>query len=190
MAGEEGAAGVGVGDRAGAQVDPRAASFARLTSARLAACYRLAAAILGDAVEAEDATHDAAVRAWQRWASLRDESKFDQWFGRILINECRDRLRRRKSELRRPLPVGGPGAGPADLGDSLAERQALAEALDRLEPEHRIVIVLRFYQGLDDREIAVRTRARPGTVKSRMHYALRALRAARDAVARIDEVER
>ena len=180
MAGKEGAAGVGVGDRAGTQVDPRAASFARLTSARLAACYRLAAAILGDAVEAEDATHDAAVRAWQRSASLR----------RILINECRDRLRRRKSELRSPLFVGGRGAGPADLGDSLAEQQALAEALDRLEPEHRIVIVLRFYQGLDDREIAVRTGARPGTVKSRMHYALQALRAARDAVARIDEVSR
>ena len=190
MAGKEGAAGVDVGDRAGSQVDPRAASFARLTSARLAACYRLAAAILGDAVEAEDATHDAAVRAWQRWASLRDESKFDQWFGRILINKCRDRFRRRKSELRSPLSVGGRGARPADLGDSLAEQQALAEALGRLEPEHRIVIVLRFYQGLDDREIAVRTGARPGTVKSRMHYALRALRAARDAVARIDEVER
>jgi hypothetical protein len=42
----------------------------------------LATVILGDPVEAEDATHDAAVRAWERWGSLRDPDRFDAWFGR------------------------------------------------------------------------------------------------------------
>jgi RNA polymerase sigma-70 factor (ECF subfamily) len=169
----------------------RAESFARLTSARLASCYRLATAILGDPVDAEDATHDAAIRAWERWDTLRDEGKFDQWFGRILINECRDRLRRRKRQLPSPEFSGRTGAGTApDAVDSLSERQALSEALSRLDPDHRIVIVLRFYLGLDEREIAARTGARVGTVKSRLHYALQALRAARDAVERIDEVDR
>jgi RNA polymerase sigma-70 factor (ECF subfamily) len=83
----------------------------------------------------------------------------------------------------------GPAPSNLDAAASLAERQALAEALERLEPEHRIVIVLRFYPGLDEQEIAARTGARVGTVKSRLHYALQALRAARDAVARIDGVE-
>src|ERR1035437_9604069 len=76
--------------------DVRAISFRRLTDSRLASCYRLATVILGDPVEAEDATHDAAVRAWERWGSLRHPALFDAWFGRILVNECRDRLRRRR----------------------------------------------------------------------------------------------
>jgi DNA-directed RNA polymerase specialized sigma24 family protein len=72
--------------RAGADTRPdaRAAAFDRLTSARLAACYRLATAILGDPVEAEDATHDAAVRAREHWDSLRDAERFGPWFQRIL----------------------------------------------------------------------------------------------------------
>ena len=66
----------------------RAIAFTRLTADRLASCYRLATAILGDPIEAEDAAHDAAVRAWERWGSLRDPDRFDAWFGRILVNEC------------------------------------------------------------------------------------------------------
>jgi RNA polymerase sigma-70 factor (ECF subfamily) len=172
--------------------DGRAEAFARLTSARLASYYRLATAILGDPAEAEDATHDAAVRAWERWESLRDEARFDQWFGRIVINECRDRLRRRGTELRavpRPRADADLSRGQ-DVGDSLAEREALETALADLSPEHRIVIVLHFYLGLDDLEIAERTGVRHGTVKSRLHYALRSLRAATDAAARIEGVER
>jgi RNA polymerase sigma-70 factor (ECF subfamily) len=187
-AGERGMEGSGAGTDTLA--DARAVAFARLTSAGLASCYRLATAILGDPVEAEDATHEAAVRAWERWDSLRNADRFDPWFQRILVNECRDRLRRRKLQLPSPQLVDqGAARAYADVSESLAESQALAEALSRLESDQRIVIVLRFYLGLDEREIAARTGARVGTVKSRLHYALRALRAARDAVARIDGVE-
>ena len=80
--------------------DARATAFTRLTAVRLVSCYRLATVILGDPVEAEDATHDAAARAWERWGSLRDLDRFDAWFGRILVNECRDRLRRRRLSRR------------------------------------------------------------------------------------------
>ena len=169
-----------------APADARAAAFTRLTAARLASCYRLATVILGDPVEAEDATHDAALRAWERWDSLRDQDRFDAWFGRILVNECRDRLRRRRL---RPLSIQLQGeAAGARLGDGTdarAERQALAQAVDELEPDQRIAVVLHFYLGLSAEQIAQRTGARVGTVKSRLHYALRTLRAARDAAARI-----
>lgn len=161
----------------------RSASFARLTSDRLTDCYRLATAILGDPVEAEDATHDAAVRAWERWDSLRDESKFDAWFGRILVNECRDRLRRRRSG---PVMEASAPASTSDATDDVAVRDALERALDTLSPDHRIVVVLRYYVGLDDREIAERTGTRRGTVKSRLHYALQALRAVADAAERLE----
>jgi RNA polymerase sigma-70 factor (ECF subfamily) len=165
----------------------RADAFGRLTSARLASLYRLAAAILGDPVEAEDVTHDAAVRAWQRWDSLRDVGRFEAWFQRILINECRDRLRQRHKVVDVAQPRTGLAvSGLSDPGTSVAERLAIAEALEMLTPEQRIVIVLHFYLDLDAEEIAARTGLRLGTVKSRFHYALQALRAAADAVARAE----
>jgi RNA polymerase sigma-70 factor (ECF subfamily) len=166
----------------------RAIAFVRLTADRLASCYRLATVILGDPVEAEDATHDAAVRAWERWGSLRDPDRFDAWFGRILVNECRDRLRRRRTrppaaELTERYHAG------RRLGDgtqAIAERQALAQAIAELEPDHRIAIVLHYYLELSAEQIAERTGARVGTVKSRLHYGLKALRAAQDASARTE----
>ena len=166
--------------------DARAEAFTRLTASRLTSCYRLATVILGDPAEAEDATHDAAVRAWERWGSLREAERFDAWFGRILINECRDRLRRRKS---RPdlLPlVDRTAAGSSGDIDGLADRHAMAQAVDRLEPDQRIAVILHYYLGLTAEQIAERTATRVGTVKSRLHYAVAALRAARDAAARLE----
>lgn len=167
--------------------DLRAIAFMRLTGARLRSCYRLAAVILGDPEEAEDATHDAAVRAWERWGSLRDPDHFDAWFGRILVNECRDRLRRRRvRRLSVPLPERLAVQTSVDGVDAMAERQALAQAVERLPPDQRIAVVLHFYLDLSAEQVAERTGARVGTVKSRLHYAIRALRAGRDASDRIE----
>ena len=172
--------------------DVRAIAFTRLTGARLASCYRLATVILGDPVEAEDATHDAAVRAWERWGSPRHAGLFDAWFGRILVNECRDRLRRRRVRpLSVPLPdqfAGGTVADGTDADgvDAMAERYALARAVEELPPDQRVAVVLHFYLDLSAEQIAERTGARVGTVKSRLHYAIRALRAGRDAAARVE----
>ena len=64
----------------------RIAAFQRLADQRLEASYRLANAILRDESQSQDAVHDAFVLAWQRWSSLRDHSKFDAWFDRIVVN--------------------------------------------------------------------------------------------------------
>ena len=74
--------------------DSRADAFRRLAQLHLDSSYRLARAILGNAAEAEDATHDAFVTAWQQWSTLRDPLLFEHWFDRILVNTCRNRLRR------------------------------------------------------------------------------------------------
>ncbi len=71
-------------------------------------------------------------------------------------------------------------AGP-DLADDLGRRDALARAIRSLTHDQREVIVLRFYLDLTVDQIAARTGARAGTVKSRLHYALQALHAAIDA---------
>jgi len=73
--------------------------------------------------------------------------------------------------------------GPDALADWL-ERDALTRALGRLGADHRIVVILRFAADLTISEIAARTGQREGTVKSRLHYALRQLRSAYDAADR------
>lgn len=169
---------VGTPERIDAMAARRAA-FARFTDERLVRAYRLAGVILRDAHEAEDAVHDAGIQAWLHWGELRDPERADAWFDRIVVNECRARLRRRRLA---PLTVAAvpERAGPDAVG-SLADRDALRDALTRLDPDHRIVVVLRHVEGLSPAEIAERTGAREGTVRSRLHYALRELRATLEA---------
>jgi len=157
--------------------------FERFTQSRLERAYRLATVILRDSFEAEDAVHDAAIQAWIQWAALRDQSKMDAWFDRILVNECRARLRRRRI---RPLTMDDPASGVApDVLSAVGVREVLHSALAGLDADHRIAVVLRYVAELTPREIAARTGDREGTVKSRLHYALRQMRAALDAADRM-----
>jgi RNA polymerase sigma-70 factor (ECF subfamily) len=157
-------------------------AFARLIDGALSSSYRLATVLLGSESEAQDAVQDAAVTAWERFGSLREPERFEAWFQRILANRCRDRLRRRRLVRFVAMDGSGPTAPDGDRG--IAEREALAEALTVLSPDHRLVIALRFYADLSLEQIAQRTDEPLGTVKSRLHYALEALRAAYDAASR------
>jgi RNA polymerase sigma-70 factor (ECF subfamily) len=163
--------------------DDRESAFARLADAHLDAAYRLASFILaGDRGEAEDAVHDAAVQAWDHYSELRDPARFEAWFTRIVVNECRDRIGRRRL---RPISLADPDPGSApDYADALLRSDALARAMLNLSPEHRVVVALRYLRDLPLEEIATRTGERLGTVKSRLHYALRELRADLEAEAR------
>jgi RNA polymerase sigma-70 factor (ECF subfamily) len=160
--------------------DPRTQTFAELMDRRvLDNAYRYATLILGDRADAEDATHDAALTAWRHLGELRDPAKFEAWFGRIVVNACRDRLRARR---RRPVHVElDPELSSPDANDGLARRDTLALAIRSLSADHREVVVLRFYADLTVDQVAARTGVGAGTVKSRLHYALRILRAAVDA---------
>ncbi len=160
----------------------RSLAFAQFVDrAALDKAYRYATLILGDPTEAEDATHDAALRAWHRFGELREPSRFEAWFGRILVNACRDRQRGRRHNtlsLDDPtFPTEGPWLRSAgDPAEAFGRRDAMAGALGALRSEHLEVVVLRFYLDLTIDQIAERTGTRAGTVKSRLHYALRELR--------------
>lgn len=173
---------------AASELTARREAFERLTDQRLLRAYRLATLIMRRDGDAQDAVHDAAVIAWTRFDELRDQSRFDAWFDRIVVNECRQRLRR--TSVRQLSMDGALGAATADGASGRAEQDALRRALDRLKPEHRAVVVLRHLEDLSIAEIAARTGEREGTVKSRLHYALRELRAAYDAVERGTEAQR
>ena len=106
----------------------------------------------------------------------------DAWFDRILVNGCRARMRRRTI---RPLVfVNGAEAPGPDAFAGLHEREILHRALATLDADHRVAVVLRYIADLAPAEIAARTGEREGTVKSRLHYALRQMRAALDAAER------
>lgn len=149
-------------------------AFMRLADASLASSYRLAAHLLGDPTDAEDATQEALLLAWRGWPRLRDPERFEAWFDRILVNVCYERLRRRRSSPSIELSddVGG---GIDQLAASIA-RDSVGRALLHLSPEQRIVVVLRYWRDLSIEEIADRLEVPSGTVRSRLHYALRALR--------------
>jgi RNA polymerase sigma-70 factor (ECF subfamily) len=139
--------------------------------------FRLANVILGPTGDADDATQDAIERAWRSRHSLRDPQSFDAWFQRIVVNSCRDRIRRTKaSPVFIVVEHDDRPAGGADIATSAAQRDAVRAALDRLNSDQRIAIVLRYFLDLEVDEIARRTGTRPGTVKSRLHRGLEQLR--------------
>lgn len=151
----------------------RDAAFVRLADQHLDRAYRLARAILRDPVEAQDATHDAFVQAWRKWETLRDPSRFEPWFDRILVNTCRNRLRstrRLATDISTEVAlVSGDHAGQTD------DRHVIGAAIEALSPDHQVVVALRFYRDLTVEDIATRLGVPAGTVRSRLHYALKRL---------------
>lgn len=156
-------------------IEPNDEAFALLTRRHLDSAYHLAWAILTDTGDADDATQDAFALAWRNRRSLRDPARFDAWFGRIIVNVCRQRLRQRTRHQIQPLDIE---IGPtiADASQSTSERDAVSRAISRLDADHRIVVILRYWSDLSVDEIAARLDVPSGTVKSRLHYALRSMR--------------
>lgn len=150
-------------------------AFAALTRRHLDAAYRLAWAILTDTGDADDATQDAFALAWRNRRSLRDPERFEAWFGRILVNVCRQRLRQRSRRLTSDLDIEA-GTAISDASQPTSDRDAISRAMVRLDADHRIVVILRYWADLTVEEIAARLDVPAGTVKSRLHYALRSMR--------------
>ena len=165
-------------DQAAASVSSDDAVHEMLLS-RIDHAYRLATFILGDRLAAEDAVQEAALLAWRRRRTLRDGGAADGWFTRILVNVCRDELRRRPARARivalEPTATGLAAPEPA------AEHEDLGGALRRLRPDEQVLLALRFGRDMTVPEIAGHLQVPEGTVKSRLHAATQHLRAALDA---------
>jgi len=152
----------------------RSIAFSHLVDRDIACAYRIAGVILGNALDAEDATHDAVVRAWRSFGALRDMAKFEAWFQRILVNVCRDRVRKRRRSPVTELRVAG-SQSTADRFAGIDDRLALDRAFEQLSPDQAITVALRFYVDLTLEDVAIRMGVPVGTVKSRLHAALRTL---------------
>ncbi len=154
--------------------------------ARIDDAFRLATFILHDRQLAEDCVQEAALLAWRRRRSLRNSAAVDGWFTRILVNVCRDELRR---QARRPRLVELKPAIDAGSG-APADRVDLGPAIRRLNADEQALLALRFGRELTVPEIAERLDVPEGTVKSRLHTALQHLRAALDAERRLEGATR
>jgi RNA polymerase sigma-70 factor (ECF subfamily) len=153
----------------------REIAFHRLVDAHLDRAYRLAAVVLHDPSEAQDAVHDAFLTAWRKFDSLHDRSRLEAWFDRIVVNTCRDRLRHTRRLQVRDISAEHDCVvddGTIGVPDELVIRRALC----RLKPDDRIVLALRFYRDMKVDDIAAAMGIRPRAATSRLHRALERLR--------------
>jgi RNA polymerase sigma-70 factor, ECF subfamily len=139
--------------------------------------YATARLILRDTELAEDATQDALVRAWRDLPSLRDAERFDAWMHRLIIRSCAD-VGRHERRWRAEITVLQNEPFEPDRTPELANRDQLEQGLRRLSDAQRAILVAHFYIGMSASEAADALDIPVGTAKSRLHYAIEALRAA------------
>jgi RNA polymerase sigma-70 factor (ECF subfamily) len=150
-------------------------------------CYRM----MGNRSEAEDVAQEVFIAVFKTIDSFREESKFSTWLYRVSVNHCKNRIKylaRRHDRDRDELDENSAGANGATLGQPVRSAQpdralegiqmeeVLREAINSLDEEHRLVVVLRDIEELSIEEICEITDLPDGTVKSRLHRARLALR--------------
>lgn len=144
--------------------------------------YRTAWGLTGDPQAAEEVLQDTFARAWRRRHILRPDVSPLPWLHRVALNLCYSRLGRRRLPSE---PLGETVVGlvrdlaiePAEHAEQEELRRIVRDGVARLPPKHQSVVILYYLHGLSLQETAELLDVRLGTVKSRLHYALRALRA-------------
>lgn len=154
-------------------------TFEEFAAGRLPALLRFAAVLTGDRAGAEDVVQEVLIRAHRHWDKIGGLDRPELYVRKMIVNEFISSRRR----LWRVVPAGrgvdlDVRVAPDHAG-AHAERQALLAELARLPGRQRAVLVLRYYEGLDDAEIADVLGCAPGTVRG---YASRALATLRVAV--------
>jgi RNA polymerase sigma-70 factor (ECF subfamily) len=159
-------------------------AYEQLARAAAPRLFLVASRVLRNPDAAEDAVQETLVSIWQDLGTLRDPARFDGWAYRMVVHACRRQDRRRRRL----------GVAIVDLSEGVAEahsdldvmelRDELRQAFDRLSHDHRVVVVLHHLAGLPLGEIAEILDIPYGTVGSRLHHAMHALRASLDAAER------
>jgi RNA polymerase sigma-70 factor (ECF subfamily) len=155
-------------------------AFSVLAGGAVDRLYGIARLILRDAELAEDATQEALVRAWRDLPTLRDVERFDAWLYRLIVRAAND-IGRHRRRWRAEVTILPAEPGEPDRTSGLADRDQLERALRRVSDDQRTVLVLTYYVGLSAKDAADALDIPIGTVKSRLHYAIEALRAAVEA---------
>ncbi len=154
-------------------------AFAALYERYRRRLYNLMLRYVQDEALAEDLFQEAFLRLLRAAPRWRPEARLSTWLYRVAVNLCIDHSRKQRDEALLPEAaeaIAGAEPGP-QAGLEAAETAAwLWARVAGLPPEQRMVLLLRVYEGLDEREVAEIVGCPVGTVKSRLHYALRRLR--------------
>ena len=149
--------------------------------------YARAFSMLRNEDEALDLSQEAWVKGWQRLKQFKGNSGFTTWMTRIVINLCLDHLRKRKRQqtdsieqmeeqsggIERKIP--SVEFNPTGRLEQEELRERIDQSMVKLSYEHRTVLVLHEFEGMEYQEIAEQMRCSIGTVMSRLFYARRKL---------------
>jgi RNA polymerase sigma-70 factor (ECF subfamily) len=143
--------------------------------------YRTAYGLIGDPQAAEEVLQDTFTRAYRHRAKLRRDVSPVPWLHRVALNLCYSRFDRRQLPQE---PIGEAteshvrdvAVEPAERAEQRELRGIVRDGIAALPPKHQSVIVLYYLHGFSLQETASFLDIRLGTVKSRLHYALRSLR--------------
>ena len=150
--------------------------FGEFMRNRASPLHQSAYLLCGDWHLAHDLVQDTLVKAYQHWPRVRQADSPDAYVRRILLNEARGRWRQRERSL--PVsrfPEGREPVAP-DATDEVARRAGLLQALLALPLRQRATIILRYMEGMSERETAAALGCSEGTVKSQSARALATLR--------------
>jgi RNA polymerase sigma-70 factor (ECF subfamily) len=155
-------------------------ALAREFEARLAdsstLAFRVAYSVLRQREDAEDVAQDAFVRAYARFAQLRDRARFRAWLVRMTFRLALDRQRASRRRGLRECTVADPQPAAATAEADPIQLSRLWDAIDTLPGKLRWPIILSAIYGHDLREVAALLRVPEGTVKSRLFLARRRLK--------------
>ena len=159
--------------------DTDTAFMRKLYTEHAGALRRYAMRLTRDHARAEDVVQETLLRAWQHPHVAADSERSPRaWLFRVAHNMIIDELRssRFRHEVSSPdCPDALERSGPDEVGAAL-DRLLIADALTHLSPDHRAVVWRSYYLGWTTAQIADDLQIAEGTVKSRLHYALHALR--------------
>jgi RNA polymerase sigma-70 factor (ECF subfamily) len=159
-------------------------AFTELARISIGRLYVVARLILRDEAKAEDATQEALVAAWEHIRGLRDPDRFDAWLHRLLVNACYREAGRSKRRRSIEVHVRVLEASEPDASLDFADRDQVERGFRRLDTDQRTVLVLHYFLGLSLDEAADVLSIPRGTVRSRLHRAIVAMRSALEADAR------
>ena len=152
-------------------------AYAELVDRYAGLAYRVALRIVGNHHDAEDVAQEALVGAWQQLPNFRGRSTYSSWLYRIVTHQALNRIQRQhpSSSLDVVGDVADPSAGPAARLERALVMDAVTDAVQRLPPAQRVVVVLHHLEGLSYADVATVTDSSVAAVRSHLFRARRTL---------------
>jgi RNA polymerase sigma-70 factor, ECF subfamily len=147
-------------------------AFQDLVEAEKNKLYRMAYLYVKNENDAIDVVHETIYKAYISIKNLKEPDYFSTWLSKILINTALDFIKKNKKVI--PFEEMERYESSEEL--HIADTLDLADAIERLEEKYKTVIILRYYKGLQVKEIAEMLDCPEGTVKTNLHRAINKLR--------------